>query len=85
MEAASMSSLPQLNAAAQFIVAIARDAREGGENPPLPRNCERNCFGSRLVKAPGTQQDVSQALRTRRKAHSQATEVEDSVRLWEGG
>jgi len=24
-----------------------QDAREGGEIPPLPRNCERTCFAAR--------------------------------------
>jgi hypothetical protein len=27
-----------------------QDAREGGETPPLPRNCERPCFGARLIE-----------------------------------
>jgi hypothetical protein len=34
---------------ATLITATSRDAREGGVNPPLPRNCERTCFWTRRL------------------------------------
>jgi hypothetical protein len=36
-----------------------QDAREGGESPPLPRNCERPCPGTRRWDI-GRRQDFSQ-------------------------
>src|ERR1700722_1897017 len=36
-----------------------QDAREGGESPPLPRNCERTCFRCRHLSRRRNQQGFS--------------------------
>ena len=49
MEIASMTSLSAPSRRGHFNHSNRQDAREGGETPPLPRNCERTCLGSRPI------------------------------------
>ena len=47
MKVGFMTSLPLLRSGAA-LNGNRQDAREGGEIPPLPRNCERPCLGRRI-------------------------------------
>ena len=55
-----------------------QDAREGGETPPLPRNCERTCFPSpSFIEAKEPNRVSARVFPHMRNSH-QATEVEST-------
>jgi hypothetical protein len=60
-----------------------QDAREGGESPPLPRNCERPCFRPRRIGL--GRQDFSQGFSAVRKAPETTGNECLMARFWEGG
>jgi len=62
MEAASMPSRPPLGGS-NFNPC--QDAREGGANPPLPRNCKRTFSLSRRLDSRNGQQDQPERFRSR--------------------
>ena len=76
-EVVSMTSWPHFRTAVQTNHRNRQDAREGGEIPPLPRNCERACFISRPVGT-GCEQVFGQDSSAQR-GNPQATEVERTV------
>ncbi len=56
------------------------DAREGGETPPLPRNCKRSCFAALSSVKAGIQPGSFRPLRKALVNHCMT-----DLRLWEGG
>ena len=63
-----------------------QDAREGGESPPLPRNCERQLLWNPVIGTSSACENSARILyavceRTRYNHLSRAA----AFRLWEGG
>jgi len=82
MEVVSMTSLPRL-APPHYHHCDRQDAREGGETPPLPRNCERTFCPRRRISR-RWQLGFSPVLPLQRGIHFRPLES-NQLRLWEGG
>jgi hypothetical protein len=61
-----------------------QDAREGGETPPLPRNCERPCHHRRRL-GQWRRQEVSQGSFWLVRNPGKPLKTKRTDRLWEGG
>jgi hypothetical protein len=63
-----------------------QDAREGGEIPPLPRNCERPCLDARRIGLSNEGRISARVVSPCAKAReTTGSESRLRARFWEGG